>query len=67
MIYNLLFLVLDILNLCYNWWEDYIKKNKNKKEENKEGKDSNEPVSKNQWLKWNIIKYRNQNENTHNL
>ena len=32
--------------------------------ENKEGKDTNEPISKNKELKWNIIKYKDQNENT---
>ena len=35
-----------------------------KYKENNEGRDSNEPTSKNQWLKWNIIKYKDQNENT---
>ena len=32
--------------------------------ENKESIDTNEPICKNQGLKWNIIKYKDQNENT---
>ena len=40
--------------------EIFFKKNR----ENMEGKDSNECVSKNQRLKWNVIKHKDQNENT---
>ena len=42
----------------------YLMRMFQKNKENKEGKDSNEPVSKNQGLKWNVKKYRDQNENT---
>ena len=44
----------------------YLTRRFQKNKENTKGKDSNVSVSKNQELKWNVIKHRDQNENGQN-
>ena len=60
MFYNVSFL--SLVFWTYVIFDENV--SKKRKKENKEGKDSNEAVSKNQRLKWNVTKYRDQNENT---